>query len=73
MQADEAEARESVAGTEGEGRNSLLAETGAKLPGYQPLQATITAHIESLASLRKDIEAMIQTEGKRSFRFCKRS
>ena len=30
MQADEAEARESVAGTEGEGRNSLLAETGAE-------------------------------------------
>jgi len=39
-----------------------------ELRGYQPpLQATITAHIESLASLRKDIEAMIQTEGKRSF------
>jgi len=30
MQAEEAEARESVAGTEGEGRNSSRAETGAE-------------------------------------------
>jgi hypothetical protein len=34
---------------------------------YQPLEELITEHIQSLASLKTDIESMVKDEGRRSF------